>query len=148
VFFLNELKHENIGQYNDLEIEEDVFENHNSKFEIEKDIINSINPNTEEELVGFFSEVLENNNHPLFKKYKDEKLQKEQFENAYIEIVHENEKKKKRQPKPTHHLLIPLPDDVEEEDEKGESNEQKKIISFVKDYLKNVEELSGLEKKR
>jgi len=74
----------------------------------------------------FFSEVLENNNHPLFQKYKDEKLQKEQFENAYVEIVHENEKKKKRQPKPTHHLLIPLPDDVEEEEEKGESNEQKK----------------------
>jgi len=146
--FLNELKHENIGQYNDLEIEEDIFENHNSKFETEKDIINSINPNTEEELVGFFSGVLENNNHPLFQKYKDEKLQKEQFENAYVEIVHENEKKKKRQPKPTHHLLIPLPDDVEEEDEKRESNEQKKIISFVKDYLKNVEELSGLEKKR
>jgi len=124
--FLNELKHENIGQYNDLEIEEDIFENHNSKFETEKDIIDSINPNTEEELVGFFSGVLENNNHPLFQKYKDEKLQKEQFENAYVEIVHENEKKKKRQPKPTHHLLIPLPDDVEEEDEKRESNEQKK----------------------
>jgi len=34
--FLNELKHESIGQYNDLDIDEDVFKSHNDNFTIEK----------------------------------------------------------------------------------------------------------------
>jgi len=95
--FLNELRHENIGQYNDLEIDNEVFKKHNDKFTIEKKIvISSINPNTEEELIGFFKEILENEKDPLFQKYKDEKLNKEQFENAYTEILFENESKKKK----------------------------------------------------
>jgi len=55
--------------------------------------------------------------------------------------------RKKRQPKPTHHLLIPLPEDiVEEKNYEGEGNEQKKIIDFVEDYLKNIIELTSFEK--
>jgi len=132
MFFLNELKHESIGQYNDLDIDEDVFKSHNDNFTIEKDIISSINPNTEEELVQFFGKILEDEKNFLFQKYKDERLNKEQFENAYNEIVHENERKKKRQPKPTHHLLIPLPEDIVEDNNfKGESNEQKKKLLIL-----------------
>jgi len=52
--FLNELRHEQIGQYNDLDIDGDLFLNHNQKYKIEKEILESINPDTEKELIEFF----------------------------------------------------------------------------------------------
>jgi len=94
-FFLNELKHESIGQHNDLNINLESFLEYNGKYDIEKEIKDSINENTEEELVSFFKEVLEGDKDPIFKKYKDEKLEEEQFNNALKTIINENEKKTK-----------------------------------------------------
>jgi len=83
----------------------------------------------------------------LFKKYKDERLENNQFENAYKTILEENKKKKKRQPKPTHHLVIPLPDDVQDDvGEKTDNNEQQKIISFMEKYLQETTDLQREEK--
>jgi len=53
------------------------------------------------------------------------------------EILNDNEKKPKRDPKPTNHLLIPLPCDLKADYRQFENNmEQTYLIQFFEEYLK------------
>jgi len=133
--FKEELKYENIGSYNDLGIELPIFEKHNERFNLEKSIIDSYRENTEEELLSFLKETLDNPEDAVFKKYKDEKLNEEQFNEAYNTLLLKNSTYLETDAKPTHHLLIPLPEDIDVFEKKEDLNEQKTILSFSKNFM-------------
>jgi len=96
--FKDELKFENIGKYNDLDIDLKVFEDFNSKFEHIDEIENCYKEYNEKELVEYLKNVLETDN-PVYKKYKDEKLTSNQFDLAYKNILEKNEKCQKKETK-------------------------------------------------
>jgi len=84
--FKDELKFENIGKYNDLDIDLKKFKNFNKEFEHIEEIENSYEKYNEEELIDYLKTVLETEN-PVYKKYKDEKLTSNQFDLAYKNIL-------------------------------------------------------------
>jgi len=135
LLFREELRYETIGSSADIDIDEDVFKEYNSSFQIERKVnetIESFPP--EKEIVDFFGKILESDN-PLYKKYKDKKLDDQQFHESRTEVWNKNDTYKKRRPKPTHHILFPLPDDIEPNLIKEELKEQKVILNFMKDFI-------------
>jgi len=144
---LHQLKYENIGEYSDLNIDIKTYQNFNNQFNFMEKVEASYDPNTENNLVDFMQEVLENPGDPLYQKYQDESLTDKQFEDAKKEILNDNEKKPKRDPKPTNHLLIPLPCDLKADYHQFENSmEQTYLIQFFEEYLKKTETIPVLEK--
>jgi len=85
ILFLNELKYENIGQYDDLDIDKNIFDEFNSKFKHLEEIKESEQNFKEKELIDYLKNILEQKN-DIYSKYKDEKLTSNQFEMALKEI--------------------------------------------------------------
>jgi len=102
---------------------------------------------TEENLVVCLKNILNNVEDPVYKKYKDETLTNKQFQSAKEEIFFSNKEKPKRDPKPTNHLLIPLPCDLKDQQQNQEKNlEQQNLISFFNDYIQNTNRIPMNEK--
>jgi len=137
------LKYENIGKYSDLDIDENLFKEFNSGFKHIEKIEESNRDYKEDTLIDYLRDILDEKN-DIYLKYKDEKLTSEQFELAYKEIAEKNENIKKRKPKPTHHLMIPMSEDIEIID--GELNEQASLKLFMSDFLINMKEYTETDK--
>jgi len=141
-----ELNIENIGEYKDLDIDEQLFVNFNNQFNTITKIENSINENTEDDLIKFFGNILDNPEDNLYKKYSDEKMTIDQFKNAYDEIKTKNNEKTNRAPKPTHHMLIALPEDDFPEESGNKNIEQQYITEFMTEFVKYSDNLSVFDK--
>jgi hypothetical protein len=148
ILFREDLRLENIGSYQDINIDLDGFKKFNKSFNKIDEIEKSVKDYVEEDLVGFFKKILEDDNDDLNKKYKDEKLNSNQFEEARQGVLEMNNRYKKRIPKPTHHLMIPLPDDINPDYIVGEDkqNEQLQLLEFMKDFLTDLEKHPLLNK--
>jgi len=147
--FKDELKFESIGSYSDLDVEEDFFDEFNNKhstiLEIEKEYLK----HNEEELILFLKNTLENKS-DVYLKYKDEKLNIEQFQHAKETIQVKNEEIKKRTPKPTHHLMIPFSFDINPDcfvsGLESKNIEQKSVLKFTSEYLNFYKSQNASEK--
>jgi len=119
--FQDSIKYENIGVYDDLDIDLDLFQKYNNNYNNVDQIQESSRSFNEEELIMYLGNILETKN-DIYKKYKDETLTKNQFDDAYLDILEKNKNYEKRQPKPTHHLLIPFADDLDNDDNEKKKN--------------------------
>jgi len=97
--FMDELKFENIGIYKDLNIETKTFESYNNKYKLLSNVEKSFEEFDEQKWIDYLKEILENENNPIHKKYKDEKMSKDQFLDAYNKIENKNKTYQKRVPK-------------------------------------------------
>jgi len=145
ILFLNELKYENIGQYDDLDIDKNIFDEFNSKFKHLEEIKESEQNFKEKELIDYLKNILEQKN-DIYSKYKDEKLTSNQFEMALKEIEEKNNNMSKRNPKPTHHLMIPFSCDIIKNNETETIIEQNLIQKFMTDFNKNMENYTETDK--
>jgi len=115
--YRDNLRFENIGMYNDLDIDFENFEKYNKGYTTVTQIEENKKEFVEEELVDYLKDILENKN-DIYHKYKDEKLTENQFQDAYQDIVKDNEGLNQREPKPTHHLMIPFAIDIQPTEKK------------------------------
>jgi hypothetical protein len=132
--FKNHLKYENIGMYSDLDIDYDLFKDFNKKYTNVEEIVESNKNFDELKLVEYLKNILNDKEHEINKKYKDENLTDSQFDDAYSKIKIRNKEFKIRKPKPTHHLLIPFADDIIPQD--IEMREQKGLMEFMTEFEK------------
>jgi len=142
LLFKDRLSRENMGIYNDINIDVAPFKEFNDKFKHITEIEENYKEYNDDDISDYLKEILEDAENPINIKYKDEILTNKQFETALENIMESNKKKNKIEPKPTHHLLIPYDDDYNQT-----NNEQQSIIEFAKNFLKDISQLTGLEKK-
>jgi len=74
------------------------------------------------------------------KKYCDNDLNLDQFEQAKQKIHTENEKRRKQIPKPTHHIVVPMYEDIKlpiNNETKNDKVEQKMLDSLMTYILDN-----------
>lgn len=108
-----ELLETNIGRYRDLEVNVGEFKNYNDKFNHEKIIKDSYVGCDIEVLHDALKEVIETPDSTLYRKYKDMVLNDDQFEEAYNTIITRNKIAPKTTAHPSHHLMIPQPEDMQ-----------------------------------
>jgi len=125
------------GVYKDIEINSTIFENVClNKFPNLNNIIENTKKGEEEEIVNFFSEVLNNEGNNLYNKFKDLENNSSQYLKASIDLKTKNNTFTQRLPKPTHHIIVPIEEEIEELPfVKGIYSEQEMIINFC-NYLK------------
>jgi len=141
LLFKDRLRHENYGKYNDIKINKEAFNNFNSKYDHLQKIEQNLKNVDEDVITNYLKNILEDEKNEIHKKYKDEILTSSQFDDALKKINEINNKTLKTYAKPTHHLMIPHDDDNEQT-----NDEQQSLVEFMKEYLKNVERLSSVEK--
>jgi len=133
--FLKMSNVEQIGKYNDLSVEKDIFDNFNKSFNHLSHIENTVSEYDEGILIDTLKSILDDETDPIFQKFMDKKCDKEQFDNAVNEIKFNNEKRKKRDPKPSIHFFLPKFEIIEElPTQSGQFAEQKMINNFF-DFL-------------
>jgi DNA-binding protein len=96
-----------IGKYSDIDIDFDFFKKFNDGFDHIKKIINPIENFNEDDFTIFLKKEIEDRDGELYKKYKDNELNSNQFHLAKDEIYDDNKRRRKQTPKPTHHIIIP-----------------------------------------
>lgn len=131
----SELLETNIGQYKDLTIDLEGFKDYNQKFEHYDKIKKAHESCKITDLKDFLKGVLENKDSPIHKKYADLILTEEQFDYAHDQIVHKNQNAPKTTPHPSHHLLIPQPEDVFCCAKEGVMSDHDSLESMAKDFL-------------
>jgi len=89
--FQDSIKYENIGVYDDLDIDLDLFQKYNNNYNNVDQIQESSRSFNEEELIMYLGNILETKN-DIYKKYKDETLTKNQFDDAYLDILEKKQK--------------------------------------------------------
>jgi hypothetical protein len=144
ILFKENIRYENIGKYSDIDIDLKMFEEYNKNYTNVDEIIDCNNNFKESELITYLGNILETKN-DIYKKYADESLTKTQFEEAHNTILKENLNYEMREPKPTHHLLIPFPDDIIPSTE--EKREQTMLKEFMIEYLDNYVNIIYEDKK-
>jgi len=130
--------YENIGMYNDLTLDTSVFVEYNSKFNHINEVENCINKIDEDSFINYFKNILEDSENDIYKKYQDGRLGDHQFDNAKIRIQTENSMRVKQKTKPTHHIIIPMFEEIEQlkyDHTNGKLDEQKMILNFA-NYIK------------
>jgi len=143
----DELSFDSLGEYKDLDIDLELFKNFNGEFDTLKNIQENIDTNTEQNLIQFFTNVLNNKDDLLYKKYEDEVMSVKQFDSAYQSIKQINMDKPKRSPKPTHHVLISLPDDDPPSIIIEENNtEQNNILKFFENFISETSTITENQK--
>jgi len=143
----DELSFDSLGEYKDLDIDLELFKNFNGGFDTLKNIQENIDANTEQNLIQFFTNVLNNKDDLLYKKYEDEVMSVKQFDSAYQSIKQINMDKPKRSPKPTHHVLISLPDDDPPSVIIEENNtEQNNILKFFENFINETSTITENQK--
>ena len=122
----------NVGTYKDLDIDLVGFELYNKKFKHVEEIENTIDNCNIESIEDELFNILEDSNDPIHIKYKDKKLSSLQFEHAFDEIVGRNTDAPKTEARPSHHMLVPLPTDINHVGDK--LNEQESVYKFAKEF--------------
>ena len=130
-----------MGYVEDIDINLNEFLNFNSRFEIEKNILESYEEQVdEEELCNILEEILETKDE-IFEKYKDKKCNGGEFEVAHMKIKELNDSMEKDYAKPSHHIVFPFYEDF-----KISSSviEQTQILDFFKflnkrDHRKHID---------
>jgi hypothetical protein len=133
-----EFEETTVGFYQDLDVDLGGFKKYNSSFNHEKIIEEAILHTPTSVLEDELKSILENNDDIIHKKYMDKKLTVEQFDRAYEEILDRNRSSPHRNAKPSHHMLIPLPDDIKMTGD--QLSEQDSIINFAQDFVQFYEQ--------
>jgi len=95
-FNLNKEKPDNLGMYNDLSVDVDVFKNFNKRFKTESLIEDSIKYYDEVGMKDYLHNILEDEHNLIYKRYADKKCEEQQFINAYQSITIDNKKEKRQ----------------------------------------------------
>jgi hypothetical protein len=133
---------ENRGIYSDLDIKHDDFVLFNKKYNLLDKIVDPINNFKEDDFINLIKNELDNKSE-IYQKYRDNILTDDQFKNAYENIIKDNKKRKIQQPKPTHHIIIPKYEVIEELIilEKQKYPEQTMIENIFNYIIKNNNEI-------
>jgi len=129
--FKDELKYVNIGQFNDIDIDEEYFDSYNKNFVIEENIEKNKEKYNFKNTCSFFKKILEDKNDPINKKYRDNRLDSNQFEYANEKIKQKNDDFVLRTPAPTIHIVCPFYEDLQYDDT-NKRNEQVLLLDFFK----------------
>jgi len=128
----DELMETNVGTYADLDIDLGGFEKYNSKFNHLDKIVETVGKTCVQDLESELFNILEDPSDPIHQKYRDKKLTTKQFEDAFNTIIDHNVNAPKIDARPSHHMLVPLPLDINHSGQK--LNEQESVYNFAKEF--------------
>lgn len=132
---------DNIGKYKDVDIDVEKFINFNNQFDHLDKIKTTINNYNENDIIVLLKDILEDDNNPVKKTYKDNMLSIDQFENANNIIKNKNISKNKMEPKPTHHILIPFTEEIVGLEQLGGVGCEQKMINNFTCFLHSEQEI-------